>query len=176
MKSILYSIVIALFICSCVTNQKPVLRQGNFYTEEQGKEELKKMESIYSNREEWEARKQLLRTSILEGLNLFPLPTRTPLNPVISSRRIYDGYSVENVYFPKGVHDYGYEKRLPVYAFLAKHLGLDLQAVTGPDGTIDESKSELERAENMLVFSSKNPFPANALKGADAIERALKKL
>lgn len=410
MKSGLYFLASVIFICSCVNNQKPVLRQGNFYTEEQGKAELTRMESMYSSREQWETRKQLLRSSILEGLNLSPAPSRTPLNPVISSRRVYDGYSVENVYFEsipgfyvcgnlyrpadetkthpailcphghfdgdslgawgrfrpdqqkrcatfarmgavvfsysmfgyggetikqmdttaviekpdaalmsknhgiplaltmqtwnsirsidfletlpdvdkskiavtgasgggtqtfllaalddrigvsvpvvmischffggcncesglpvhqskkhftnnaeiaamvapkpmlmisdgadwtkneptveypfirrtysfyntennvenvhflKGVHDYGYEKRIPVYSFMAKHLGLNIQSVTGTDGNIDESKSVVERAESMLVFSSKNPFPENSLKGAEAIEKGIKKL
>jgi hypothetical protein len=32
----------------------------------------------------------------------------------------------------------------------------------------------LESAAIMLVFSSKYPFPANALKGEDAIEQVLK--
>ena len=35
-------------------DQKPALRQGDFYTEEQGAAELKKLESMYNNREQWE--------------------------------------------------------------------------------------------------------------------------
>jgi uncharacterized protein len=405
-----FSVLILLFLLSCQGNQKPGLRQGDFYTVEQGKAELRKLEAMYSNKTEWEARRQMLRTAILEGMNLSPLPRRTPLNAVFSSKRIKEGYSVENVYFesipgffvfgnlyrpldglkkhpailcphghfqgdtlgawgrlrpdqqkrcatfarmgavvfsysmfawggesikqldttaiiekpdtamirknhgipfaltmqtwnsmraldfletlpevdmakiavtgasgggtqtfllaalddrvavsipvvmvscsffggcncesglpihqsakhftnnaeiaamiapkpllmisdgddwtkneptvelpfikrtysfynaennvenahfPEGVHDYGFAKRIPVYSFLAKHLGLNLQAVTGPDGNVDESKSEQEPAITMLNFTSKNPFPANALKGKDAIEKELKKL
>jgi uncharacterized protein len=95
-------------------------------------------------------------------------------------KRTYSFYNaennVENVHFPNGAHDYGFEKRVPVYSFLAKHLGLNLQAILDKNGAVDESKSELERAESMLVFSSKKPFPANALKGNVAIEQELKKL
>lgn len=29
--------------------------------------------------------------------NLSPWPKRTPLHPIVHSRRVYDGYSVENV-------------------------------------------------------------------------------
>lgn len=403
------SFFILLLLVSCQSSQEPGLRQGDFYTEEQGKAELKKLESIYSNKTEWEARRQMLRTAILEGLNLSPLPLRTPLNAVISSKRTYDGYSVENVFFesipgyyvcgnlyrpldstkkhpavlcphghfygdslgaygrfrpdmqkrcatfarmgavvfsynmfgygesvnqmdpaaiiekpveknvgmqndtalaltmqtwnsmrvidfietlpevdnskiavtgasgggtqtfllaalddrvsvsipvvmvschffggcdcesglfihqsakhftnnaeiasmiapkpmlmisdgadwtkneptvelpflkrtysfynaennvenvhfPDGVHDYGFEKRVPVYSFLAKHLGLNLQPVTDSNGNIDESKSILEPAESMLSFSSKKPLPANALVGVDAIADEMKKL
>jgi|WetSurMetagenome_2_1015567.scaffolds.fasta_scaffold01323_7 uncharacterized protein len=398
-----------LFV-SCQTGLKPSLRQGAFYTEEQGKAELKKLESLYSNSNEWEKRKQMLRENILKGMNLSPLPTRTPLNQILSEKRIHNGYSVQNVaietipgfylcgnlykpldetkkypailcphghfdgdslgawgrfnpdlqkrcatfarmgavvfsysmfgwggesswqldttatiekpdtayifkkhsiplaltmqtwnsmraldfletlpytdkskiaitgasgggtqtfllaalddrvsvsvpvvmvschffggcncesglpihqsanhstnnaeiaamiapkpmlmisdgadwtkneptveypfikriysfynaennvenaHFPDGVHDYGFAKRIPVYRFMAKHLGLDINAVTDSTGAIDESKSEVERAETMLVFSSKNPHPSNALKGAEAIGQALKKL
>lgn len=409
MKSQIIGTLALVFLVSCQSVQKPGLRQGNFYTEEQGKAELKKMESMYSNKEQWEPRKQMLRTAILEGMNMSPLPKRTPLNAVVGSKRIKDGYTVENVYFesipgyyvcgnlyrplddkqthaailcphghfmgdslgmfgrfrpdqqkrcatlarmgavvfsysmygwgealaqvdpdatiekpdtaitekyhnvplaltmqtwnsmraldfletlpdvdksrigitgasgggtqtfllaalddrvsvsvpvvmischffggcncesglpihqsakhftdnaeiaamiapkpmlmvsdgadwtkneptveypfikrtysfynaesnvenahfPDGVHDYGYAKRIPVYNFLAKHLGLNLQAVTGPDGNIDESKSEIEGTNLLLVFSSNHPLPSNALKGNEAIQQELDKL
>lgn len=410
MKSSLLSVIMVFFLFSCITAQKPVLRQGEYYTEEQGKAELEKMKGLYSDKAEWEIRKQMLRESILRGMNLSPLPARTPLNAVISSKRIMNGYSVENVYFesipgyyvcgnlyrplestkkypailspdghfngdslgawgrfrpdqqkrcatltqmgavvfsydmfayggesikqsdttaiiekpdikvvakyhsiplaltmqtwnsiriidfletlpdvdkakiaitgasgggtqsfllaaiddrvsvsvpavmvachffggcncesglpihesanhytnnaeisamiapkpmlmisiggdwtknqptveypfikriysfynaeknvenvhfPDAEHDYGYAKRVPMYSFMAKHLGLNLRTVTDSNGTIDESKSQLEKAEVLLVFSSDHPFPANALKGSKAIEQALKKL
>ncbi len=406
-----YFLIISLLILSgCSENQKPALRQGAFYTEEQGATELKKLESMYSSREQWEPRKQMLKENILKGMNLSPLPTRTPLNPIISEKRIHDGYSVrnvaietipgfylcgnlyspldetkkypgilcphghfdgdtlgawgrfnpdlqkrcatfarmgavvfsysmygwggesskqldpssviekpvtdsiakyhgvplaltmqtwnsmraldfletltdvdmkkigvtgasgggtqtfllaaldervsvsvpvvmvschffggcncesglpihqsashftnnaeiaamaapkpmlmvsdgadwtkneptvelpfikrtysfynaennvENAHFPDGVHDYGYAKRIPVYHFMAKHLGLNIQAVSDPDGTINESKSDAENSLIMLSFSSEYPHPANALKGSDAVEQAIRKL
>jgi hypothetical protein len=95
-------------------------------------------------------------------------------------KRTYSFYhaedNVENVHFPDGKHDYGFEKRVPVYKFLAKHMGLNLQAITGPDGVIDEAGSVLENPETMLSFSSVNHFPHYALLGNDAIEREFKKL
>ena len=64
-------------------------------------------------------------------------------------KRTYSFYNaennVENVHFPDGVHDYGFEKRVPVYSFLAKHFGMNLSAVTDSKGAIDESKSVLEK-------------------------------
>jgi hypothetical protein len=104
----------------------------------------------------------------------------TPVVEYPFIRRTYSFYhaeaNVENVHFPDGKHDYGYEKRVPVYRFLAKHLGLDLTAVTGDDGGMDESKSIVEEAAKMLVFSSVYPFPPNALKGRNAFQKVLKKL
>lgn len=410
MKFRFLSIIGLLILFSCSNNQKPVLKQGKFYTEEQGAAELKKMETMYSDIKQWEARKQMLKENILKGMNLSPLPKRTPLNAVISQKRIHDGYTVENVYFesipgyylcgnlyrplddtkkhpgilcphghfsgdtleecgrfhpdlqkrcatfarmgavvfsysmfgwggesskqldstaiiekpdpkkisenhgipvaltmqtwnsmraldffetlpdvdmtkigitgasgggtqtfllaalddrvsvsvpvvmvschffggcncesglpvhqsanhftnnaeiaamvapkpllmvsdgddwtkneptveypfikrtfsfynaennvenahfPDGVHDYGAAKRIPVYKFMAKHLGLNIQDVSDPDGTINETKSVPESAVTMLSFSSQNPHPANALKGSAAIEQAIRKL
>ena len=93
-------------------------------------------------------------------------------------KRTYSFYkaeeNVENVHFPDGVHDYGFEKRVPVYHFMAKHLGLDLSVITNPEGVIEESGSIWENPETMLAFSTKNPFPANALKGRSAIENEFK--
>jgi len=95
-------------------------------------------------------------------------------------RRTYAFYkaedNVENVHFPEGKHDYNFEKRIPMYHFMAKHLGLDIQAVTNPDGTIDESKSTVESAEKLLVFSSDHPFPKDALTGLDAIQKRFREL
>ena len=101
MKISLLSIllVVLLFACKNTVEQVPVLRQDQYYTHEEGAAELAEMESMYSNKAEWEERKQLLREQILKGMNLSPLPERTPLNTVIKSKRIKDGYSVENVYF-----------------------------------------------------------------------------
>lgn len=84
--------------------------------------------------------------------------------------------NVENVHFPDGVHDYGYAKRIPVYSFMEKHLGLNLQTITDSNGVIDETLSGLECAEDLLVFSKNKPFPSNALIGSEAIEQTLKNL
>ncbi len=412
MKTVFSSFILLLLLLGCknAQNEPPVLKQDAYYTVEQGREELARLESMYTNKEEWELRRQLLRKEILKGMDLSPLPERTSLNPVIGSRRTKDGYTVENVYFesipgfyvcgnlyrpfddtqkhpgilcphghfegdtlgaygrfrpdmqfrcatlarmgavvfsynmfawggesikqldttaiiekpvaeniwkhhdtsfaltmqtwssiraldflqtladvdperlavtgasgggtqtfllaalddrvdvsvpvvmvschffggcdcesglpihesknhftnnaeiaamhapkplllisdgddwtkteptleypfirrtysfygaednvenvhfPDGLHDYGFEKRIPVYRFMAKHLDLDLQAVMDTQGGIDEGKTGLENPLEMLVFSSQKPFPANALKGIDAIKEAFDKL
>jgi uncharacterized protein len=104
----------------------------------------------------------------------------TPLVEYPFIKRTYSFYkaedNVENVHFPEGRHDYGFEKRVPVYIFLAKHMGLDIARITGPTGTIDESGSIVEDPEMLLSFSSRNHFPGNALIGREAIGNELKKL
>jgi acetyl esterase/lipase len=70
---------------------------------------------------------------------------------------------VENLHLPDEGHDYGYSKRVGAYKFLAKHLGLSLDKVTGPDGSIDESDVVIEKQEDMLVFGPEHPRPAHAV-------------
>ncbi len=67
--------------------------------EEEGAKNLEEFAKTYTNREEWQARAETIRSGILEGAGLTPLPRRTPLNQVIHSKKEMDGYSVENVYF-----------------------------------------------------------------------------
>jgi hypothetical protein len=80
-------------------SEKPELRQGNFHTEEQAKEELARFAKSYSNLEQWKARAAGIREGILRGAELLPLPKKCPLNPIIRSKRLYDGYMVENAAF-----------------------------------------------------------------------------
>ncbi len=49
--------------------------------------------------EAWETRKEEVRRRVLVSQGLWPMPTKTPLNPVIHGRIERDGYSVEKVYF-----------------------------------------------------------------------------
>lgn len=51
----------------------------------------------FGTRETWEKRRAQLREEFLKGAKLWPLPERTPLKPILHSRREHDGYSVENI-------------------------------------------------------------------------------
>ena len=71
---------------------------------------------------------------------------------------------VKNAHFPTEGHDYGVSKRMAAYPFLAKHLKLNLKAVQGADGKIDESFVVAEEYKDMLVFGPDNPRPKDAVK------------
>ena len=71
---------------------------------------------------------------------------------------------VQNAHFPDEKHDYGKSKRMAAYPFLARHLKLDLGAVTGADGAIDESFVVEETQEKLMAFGKDNPWPADAVK------------
>ena len=72
---------------------------------------------------------------------------------------------VENAHFAKEGHNYGESKRMAMYPFMAKHLGLDSNKVKNSKGEIDESSCVIEAYEKMYVFGAKGEkLPANALK------------
>ncbi len=79
--------------------KKPQLCQGNYHTEEAAKEQLAKFVQNYSTLAEWKARASRVREGILRGAELWPLPAKCDLKPVIHSKREYDGYTVENAAF-----------------------------------------------------------------------------
>jgi pimeloyl-ACP methyl ester carboxylesterase len=59
--------------------------------------------------------------------------------------------SVELAHFPDEKHDYGKSKRLAVYPFLSRHLGLDLKKIT-KDGQLDESFVTIVERKDLEYF------------------------
>ena len=107
--SIYKMLVISVFILSLgfsgsifaqdPNSKKPQLCQGNYLTEEAAKEQLERFAKSYSNLDQWKQRAKGIREGILRGAELYPLPKKCPLNPIIHSKRKYEGYTVENVAF-----------------------------------------------------------------------------
>ena len=52
-----------------------------------------------SSLNEWEERREYVRRQILVATGLWPMPSKTPLNPVIHGKIERDGYTVEKVFF-----------------------------------------------------------------------------
>lgn len=104
----------------------------------------------------------------------------TKNNPTVEFPHIRSVYSlykaaskIENAHFPTEGHDYGATKRQPVYAFLARHLGLDLTAVKRTKtGGVDESFIQYFRPVELRCFDSRHPVPAHALRGKEVIRKA----
>ena len=70
---------------------------------------------------------------------------------------------VENAHFPTEGHDYGVSKRMAMYPFMAKYLGLDLERVRNEEGEIEESFVVVEEYEKLLVFGPGNPRPKDTV-------------
>ena len=64
--------------------------------------------------------------------------------------------NTEYAFFEDEVHDYGISKRKAAYAFLAKHLGLDLDQIRNGQGEIDEGFVQIMDTTQLKVFPDRN--------------------
>ena len=76
---------------------------------------------------------------------------------------------VENVHLADEVHDYGPSKRAAAYAFLSRHLALQIERVTGPDGSVDERGIVIEPEEALRAFDTDHPFPPDMVRSNDDV-------
>jgi hypothetical protein len=77
-------------------------------------------------------------------------------------------HKVENVHLAAEKHDYGYSKRAAMYNFFSHHLKLNTGAVNWTP-TVNEDFVTILPPDQLRVFTTDNPIPANALKGDKAI-------
>jgi len=62
-----------------------------------GWKELDRIASQYHDKAGFEQRKALLRPQLYQALELSPLPAKPASKPIITPKRVYDGYTVENI-------------------------------------------------------------------------------
>ena len=103
-KIVVISVSLLIVICSstparAAADDEPQLCQGNYHSEDAAREQLARFVGSYSNLAEWKTRAEHIRTCILRGAELEPLPEKRALNPIIRNKRNHKGYTVENVAF-----------------------------------------------------------------------------
>ncbi|MFI5157330.1 MAG: acetylxylan esterase [Sphingobacteriales bacterium] len=69
----------------------------NVWSVADGWAKLDSIAKLYHDQTSWEKRKELLRPALYKALDLYPLPAKPDSKPIITKKRIYDGYSVENI-------------------------------------------------------------------------------
>lgn len=79
--------------------QEAELCQGNYLSEVAARHQLSEFARSYSNLKEWKQRAANIQEGILLGAGLLPPPAKCALKSIIHSKRMYGGYSVENVAF-----------------------------------------------------------------------------
>ncbi len=93
-------------------------------------------------------------------------------------KRIYELYGntslVENVHLAKEGHDYGENKRLAAYPFLAKHLQLDLNKIKDASGNISESTVTFLERDRLTYFTPKEIAAVKKIPDLDALMEKLK--
>lgn len=101
----------------------------------------------------------------------------TKNNPVVELphlKYIYQFYGqadrVQNVHLPNDKHGYDLNKRIAVYPFLAKYLGLDLARAMNADGTVREEMIVIEEQKALYPFDAKHPFPASGIRSNDDVK------
>lgn len=68
--------------------------------------------------------------------------------------RLYDQESmIEHVHLPDEKHDYGKNKRLPMYKFMAKHLDLKLANISDADGNVSEDFVSIVDRKDLSYFN-----------------------
>ncbi|WP_179413466.1 acetylxylan esterase [Mucilaginibacter sp. E4BP6] len=69
----------------------------NVWSVADGWAKLDSIAKLYHDEASWEKRKELLRPALYKALDLYPLPAKPGSKPIITQKRIYNGYSVENI-------------------------------------------------------------------------------
>ena len=78
---------------------------------------------------------------------------------------------VQNIHLANEKHDFGVNKRLAVYNFMAKYLSLNLKPIQFSNGTLNESSIKIEPQEALYVFGNKGELlPLNAVIGFKNLE------
>lgn len=78
---------------------KVTLCVGQYQTEAEAVEQLKRLRATHRNFAQWKVRAAAVRQQILTGAKLNPFPKRTPLKAIIKNKRTYNGYTVEAATF-----------------------------------------------------------------------------
>jgi len=76
-----------------------MLCPDEYFTEAEGKAFLAEQRQSYTTADEWLLRAREIRSQILKGSELEKFPEKCPLNPIFGDKRVYDGYTVQNVAF-----------------------------------------------------------------------------
>jgi dienelactone hydrolase len=77
--------------------------------------------------------------------------------------------NIAHKHLPDEVHDYGINKRLAMYPFMAKHLKLQLSNIQDDKKNITESNVVVEDYSKFKMFNSRFPLPDHIVKSNDDV-------
>jgi dienelactone hydrolase len=80
--------------------------------------------------------------------------------------------NVENAHFENEVHDYAYNKRVAMYNFMAKHLGLKIENIRDSYGKLNEDNNYIMERPALEVFPDKKR-PEGEVKTCDEVIKLL---
>jgi sugar phosphate isomerase/epimerase/dienelactone hydrolase len=94
--------------------------------------------------------------------------------PYLQSIYNYYGKSnlLQNVHLPNDKHDFGLNKRRPVYNFFEKQFVLKNNLEKNSEGQIIDTLIDIQPEQNFYVFGNKGEYlPSHAIKGFDNLEK-----
>jgi hypothetical protein len=95
-------------------------------------------------------------------------------------RRVYRLFrkaeNLEHVHLGSEGHDYGYSKRLALYAFVARHFGLKRDRRVERGGRRVPEQVTISRPSSLRVWTPAHPRPNSALKGSEAIAACARRM
>jgi hypothetical protein len=95
---LLLSILATVLLSIHSDAQESMLCQGRYWTEDEGNLMMKKFSLEWGNQESWEARADMIREGILQGMQLDKMSKYDgDVNAIISAERKMDGYIVQNI-------------------------------------------------------------------------------
>ena len=81
-----------------ISMENPDLCTGKHWTEAKGKKMLDTFSNQWNDKTSWEERADIIKKTILKGIQWNKMPQISGnFNPIISPKKIMDGYSVENI-------------------------------------------------------------------------------
>jgi uncharacterized protein len=94
---LIFTITVSLVLTSILA-QESMLCVGAYWSEDEANQKLKEFHATWNDLESWEARAEMIRQGLVEGMQLEKMPAMEgQFNPVIHSRREMAGYVVENI-------------------------------------------------------------------------------
>lgn len=96
---ILFTGLLCLLISTRLQAQESYLCQGHYYSEEEAARVLQVTKEKMRNSQDWEIYKKMIADGILKGAELYPLPSKAPLNVIRKDLRNFGEYTVENIAF-----------------------------------------------------------------------------
>lgn len=105
MKTFKLPVFLFVFFSSCnliyaqPNPEMPNLRQRNYFNYEQAVKEHQQLSELYSNKKEWKKRAKILKQGILDGAEISKFKAGEKVIATIHSKKILNGYTVENVFF-----------------------------------------------------------------------------
>jgi uncharacterized protein len=99
MKKLILLLLVVNYCFSQSKTGKSQLCQGPYFTEAEGIAFHDKLAKKYNDQTSWEKRSDLIKKGIIAGAEFQNKFIDIPVNATIHSKKILDGYSVENVFF-----------------------------------------------------------------------------